>query len=67
MLATAADDMILRLFDVTAMRLVRILVGHMDCVTDLCFSGDGKWLLSYSMNGTIRVPGNSMQCTWIRL
>lgn len=54
-LATAADDMILRLLDATAMQLMRILVGHMDRVTDLCFSGDGKWLLSSSMNGTIIV------------
>lgn len=55
LLATAADDKILRLFDVTAMRLVRVFIGHMDRVTDLCFSGDGKWLLSSSMDGTIRV------------
>lgn len=34
-LATAADDMILRSLDVTAMRLVRIFIGHMDRVTDL--------------------------------
>uniref|UniRef100_A0A0D6QUZ2 Uncharacterized protein n=1 Tax=Araucaria cunninghamii TaxID=56994 RepID=A0A0D6QUZ2_ARACU len=55
LLATSADDMILRLFDVTAMRLVRKFVGHIDRVTDLCFSEDGKWLLSSSMDGTIRV------------
>ena len=41
LLATTADDMILLLFDVAAMRLARIFVGHMDRVTNLCFSGDG--------------------------
>nr|ATG70826.1 WD-40 repeat family protein [Callitropsis vietnamensis] len=55
LLATAADDMILRLYDVTAVRIVRKFVGHMDRVTDLCFSEDGKWLLSSSMDGTIRI------------
>eukprot|EP00252_Welwitschia_mirabilis_P019651 TRINITY_DN4608_c0_g1_i1.p1 TRINITY_DN4608_c0_g1~~TRINITY_DN4608_c0_g1_i1.p1 ORF type:complete len:897 (+),score=167.79 TRINITY_DN4608_c0_g1_i1:212-2902(+) len=55
LLATAADDMILRLHDVNARRLVRKFTGHSDRVTDLCFSGDGKWLLSSSMDGTVRV------------
>eukprot|EP01018_Ginkgo_biloba_P020289 Gb_24979 [translate_table: standard] len=55
LLATAADDMVLRLFDVTAVRLVRKFNGHTDRVTDLSFSEDGKWLLSSSMDGTVRV------------
>lgn len=55
LLATVADDMVLRLFDVVALRMVRKFEGHTDRVTDLCFSEDGKWLLSSSMDGSIRV------------
>ncbi|KAI3922959.1 hypothetical protein MKW98_007090 [Papaver atlanticum] len=34
---------------------VRKFEGHTDRVTDMCFSEDGKWLLSSSMDGTLRV------------
>uniref|UniRef100_A0A2P2KH70 Uncharacterized protein MANES_18G125600 n=1 Tax=Rhizophora mucronata TaxID=61149 RepID=A0A2P2KH70_RHIMU len=54
-LATVADDLIIRLFDVVALRLVRKFEGHTDRITDLCFSEDGKWLLSSSMDGTLRI------------
>lgn len=50
-----ADDMVLRLFDVVALRMVRNFEGHTDRVTDLCFSEDGKWLLSSGMDGTLRI------------
>ncbi|ONK70376.1 uncharacterized protein A4U43_C05F33080 [Asparagus officinalis] len=55
LLATVADDMVLRLFDVVAVRMVRKFEGHTDRITDLCFSEDGKWLLSSSMDGTLRI------------
>ncbi|XP_058068538.1 U3 small nucleolar RNA-associated protein 21 homolog isoform X2 [Magnolia sinica] len=55
LLATVAEDMILRLFDVVALRMVRKFEGHTDRVTDLCFSEDGKWLLSSSMDGSLRI------------
>jgi U3 small nucleolar RNA-associated protein 21 len=38
-----------------AARLVRIFEGHTDRVTDLCFSEDGKLLLSAAMDATVRV------------
>lgn len=47
--------MILRLFDVVALRMVRKFEGHTDRITDLCFSEDGKWLLSSSMDGSLRI------------
>ena len=47
--------MVLRLFDVVAVRMVRKFEGHTDRITDLCFSEDGKWLLSCSMDGTLRI------------
>ncbi|XP_073002229.1 U3 small nucleolar RNA-associated protein 21 homolog [Typha latifolia] len=55
LLATVADDMVLRLFDVVALRMVRKFEGHTDRITDLCFSEDGKWLFSSSMDGTLRI------------
>lgn len=55
LLATVADDKIIRLFDVVAIRMVRKFEGHTDRITDMCFSEDGKWLLSSSMDGTLRI------------
>ncbi|KAF5748637.1 Transducin family protein / WD-40 repeat family protein [Tripterygium wilfordii] len=55
LLATVADDLIIRLFDVVALRMVRKFEGHTDRITDLCFSEDGKWLLTSSMDGTLRI------------
>ncbi|OWM86894.1 hypothetical protein CDL15_Pgr015930 [Punica granatum] len=55
LLATVADDFVIRVFDVVASRMVRKFEGHTDRVTDLCFSEDGKWLLSSSMDGSLRI------------
>ncbi|KAJ0968681.1 hypothetical protein J5N97_021558 [Dioscorea zingiberensis] len=55
LLAAVADDMVIRLFDVVALRMVRKFEGHLDRITDLCFSEDGKWLLSSSMDGSLRI------------
>lgn len=55
LIVVAADDKVLRVFDVVAGRLVRRFHGHTDRITDMCFSEDGKLLLSSSMDFTIRV------------
>ncbi|CAK9880713.1 unnamed protein product [Sphagnum jensenii] len=55
LVAVASDDRLLRLYDIVAARLVRIFEGHTDRVTDLCFSEDGKLLLSAAMDATVRV------------
>ncbi|XP_010263396.1 PREDICTED: WD repeat-containing protein 36 [Nelumbo nucifera] len=55
LLATVSNDMIIRLFDIVALRMVRKFEGHSDRITDLCFSEDGKWILSSSMDGTLRI------------
>lgn len=54
-MATVGDDFIIRLFDVVALRMVRKFEGHTDRITDLCFSEDGKWLVSSSMDGSLRI------------
>lgn len=53
LLATVTDDLVIRLFDVIAERMVRKFQGHTDRITDMCFSEDGKWLLTSSMDGTV--------------
>ncbi|AQL04636.1 transducin family protein / WD-40 repeat family protein [Zea mays] len=55
LLATVAGDMVLILFDTVSMKMVRRFEGHTDRITDLCFSEDGKWLISSSMDGTLRI------------
>ncbi|KAF7806839.1 WD repeat-containing protein 36 [Senna tora] len=55
LLATVVDDFSIQLFDVVALRLVRKFEGHTDRITDLSFSEDGKWLVSSSMDGSLRV------------
>ncbi|XP_042008397.1 WD repeat-containing protein 36-like isoform X2 [Salvia splendens] len=55
LLATVADDLVIRLFDVVALRMVRKFEGHTDRITDACFSEDGKWLMTSSMDGTLRI------------
>ncbi|CAN4110308.1 unnamed protein product [Withania somnifera] len=55
LLATVADDLVIYIFDVIAQRLVRKFEGHTDRITDMCFSEDGKWLLTSSMDGTLRI------------
>lgn len=55
LLAAVTDDLLIRLYDVVALRMVRKFEGHTDRITDLCFSEDGKWLLSSSMDGSLRI------------
>ncbi|KAL8199981.1 hypothetical protein R6Q57_013549 [Mikania cordata] len=55
LLATVTDDLVIRMFDVVALKLVRKFEGHADRITDICFSEDGKWLMSSSMDGTLRI------------
>ncbi|KAI3512908.1 hypothetical protein L1887_20230 [Cichorium endivia] len=55
LLATVTDDLIIRMFDVVALKMVRKFEGHTDRITDICFSEDGKWLMSSSMDGTLRI------------
>ncbi len=42
-------------YDIEAMRSVRQFRGHTDRITDLRMSADARWLLSSSLDGTLRV------------
>lgn len=49
-----ADSHVLEVFDLEARRTVRRLAGHKATVNSLCFSPDGKWLVSAAADSTIR-------------
>lgn len=55
LLAAACDDLVIRMYDIDARRLVRRFKGHRDRISDLQMSEDGKWLLSSSLDNTLRV------------
>jgi len=41
--------------DLDTMRVVRTFTGQSNTITDMCFSGNGKWLVLSSMDGSVRV------------
>ncbi|GBF88408.1 hypothetical protein Rsub_01120 [Raphidocelis subcapitata] len=53
--AVACSDAVVRLYDVEAGRLVRRFTGHRDRITSLAISSDCRWLLSASLDSTVRV------------
>lgn len=53
-LAVACTDNVIRVFDFSAMRLVRVFTGHSATIKDLIFSSNSKWLISCSQDKTIR-------------
>ncbi|CAK0785298.1 hypothetical protein CVIRNUC_008505 [Coccomyxa viridis] len=55
LLSLATDDLLIRMYDIEAVRSVRQFKGHMDRITDLRMSADARWLLSSSLDGTLRV------------
>ncbi|KAJ2696905.1 rRNA-processing protein utp21 [Coemansia sp. IMI 203386] len=54
LLACACDDAIVRVIDVESQRIVRRFAGHRNRITDLTFSNDGRWIVTGSLDSTIR-------------
>eukprot|EP00963_Diacronema_lutheri_P001243 scaffold80_cov325-Pavlova_lutheri.AAC.33 len=54
LVAVANSEFVVSVFDIVAKRLVRRFAGHSAHITDLCFSNDGHWILSSSLDGTVR-------------
>ncbi|XP_071953801.1 WD repeat-containing protein 36-like [Antedon mediterranea] len=54
MLAVALGDFTLNVLDIDTCSIVRIFVGHRNSITDMAFRSDGRWLLTSSMDSTIR-------------
>mmetsp|Transcript_44471 Transcript_44471/g.112048 ORF Transcript_44471/g.112048 Transcript_44471/m.112048 type:complete len:1166 (-) Transcript_44471:55-3552(-) len=53
--AISCEDSSVRVVDIVAGRVVRVLRGFQRRVTDLAFSADSRWLLVSSMDSCIRV------------
>ncbi|KAG5513227.1 hypothetical protein PMAC_001597 [Pneumocystis sp. 'macacae'] len=54
LLAIVSDDLCIRIIDIDTTKIVRELWGHTNRITDLVFSHDGRWLISSSLDSTIR-------------
>lgn len=54
MLAVACDDFLVRVVDTDTRRIVRIFSGHTNRITDLALSADSHWLITASVDCTIR-------------
>eukprot|EP00271_Cylindrocystis_brebissonii_P018690 TRINITY_DN5414_c0_g1_i1.p1 TRINITY_DN5414_c0_g1~~TRINITY_DN5414_c0_g1_i1.p1 ORF type:complete len:979 (-),score=218.28 TRINITY_DN5414_c0_g1_i1:1298-4234(-) len=54
LLAVASADCTIRVFDAVSSLLVRRFQAHTDRITDMCISEDGRWLVSASMDQSIR-------------
>ncbi|KAM4707414.1 WD repeat-containing protein 36 [Discoglossus pictus] len=55
MLGVALDDFSLNVFDIETRKLVRKFLGHNGKINDMTFSPDGRWLLTASMDCTVKV------------
>ena len=54
LLGIALEDWSIHIVDVDTKNVIRKLYGHQNQVTDLTFSSDSKWLLSSSLDKTVR-------------
>ncbi|XP_026686397.1 WD repeat-containing protein 36 [Diaphorina citri] len=55
MLAVCLDDFTVNIIDIDTCTIIRKLSGHMGQLTDADFSPDSRWLITASMDCTIRV------------
>ncbi|XP_051958098.1 WD repeat-containing protein 36 [Xyrauchen texanus] len=63
MLAIALDNFTVHILDMETRRIVRRFSGHRGQVNDMTFSPDGRWLITASMDCTIRtwdLPSGSL-------
>lgn len=54
LIVTGSPDKIVRGWDVRGTR-TQALIGHTDVIRDLLISEDGKWVLSASSDGTVKL------------
>ncbi|ODQ48963.1 hypothetical protein PICMEDRAFT_14474 [Pichia membranifaciens NRRL Y-2026] len=52
--AIALDDLSIVIIDAVSQKSVRQLIGHTNRITSMDFSNDGRWLVSSSLDSTIR-------------
>ncbi|ORX58325.1 WD40 repeat-like protein [Hesseltinella vesiculosa] len=54
LLAVVCDDLGIRIIDVETYKIVREFWGHRNRITDMTFSPDGRWLVTSSLDATVR-------------
>lgn len=54
LLAVAFDDFTINVYDIDTRCLVRQLMKHSNVITDISWSSDARWIVSASMDGTIK-------------
>ncbi|XP_038068036.1 WD repeat-containing protein 36-like [Patiria miniata] len=54
MLAISMDNFVVVIVDADLRRIVRRFKGHLNRITDMAFSQDARWLVTSSMDSTIR-------------
>ncbi|KAG2180209.1 hypothetical protein INT43_003998 [Umbelopsis isabellina] len=54
LLAVACDDLGIRVVDIETQKVVREFWGHRNRITDMTFSSDGRWIVSASLDATVR-------------
>ncbi|CEP16590.1 hypothetical protein [Parasitella parasitica] len=54
LLAVVCDDLSIRVIDLETKRTVREFWGHRNRITDFTFSPDSRWIVSASLDGTVR-------------
>ncbi|XP_062509636.1 WD repeat-containing protein 36-like [Corticium candelabrum] len=54
MLAVALDDFTIHVVDTDTRRIVRTFTGHTNRILDMAYSPDSRWLISSSMDMTVR-------------
>lgn len=63
LVAVALEDFSIVLIDLDTRRVVRHFDGHEGRLTDACFSHDSRWLVTASMDCTIRtwdIPSSNL-------
>ncbi|CEG81199.1 hypothetical protein RMATCC62417_15426 [Rhizopus microsporus] len=63
LLAVACDDLGIRVVDLETHKVIREFWGHRNRITDFVFSPDSRWIVSASLDGTVRtwdLPTGSM-------
>lgn len=55
LMSIACDDLCIRVIDIETRRIVRELWGCVGQINDHCFSHDGRWIVTCSMDSVVRV------------
>lgn len=54
LLAVALDDFTVKIVDIDTKKIVREFPAHRNAITDMSFSNDSRWLVTASMDGTVK-------------